>query len=158
MTRCGSITINEDFGPRIIIKDSKFEEVDCVEEIQQSHPPRSFEVDSPISLPALGWDPRAASPPPFSSHILRDQDSRTKQNNTENAGKSPLHRAIGMQSRDTLLGGDLNGFADLMNTPWEHKKKRSPGEKAVCSLMVSHNSRHIYNDAALEPILQERPM
>lgn len=61
------------------------------------------------------------------SDILRDQDSRTKQNNTENAGKSSLHQTIGTESRDALLGGDLNGFADLMNTPWEHKKKRSPG-------------------------------
>jgi D-glycero-alpha-D-manno-heptose-7-phosphate kinase len=61
------------------------------------------------------------------SDILRDQDSRTKQNNTENAGKSSLHQTIGTESRDALLGGDLNGFADLMNTPWEHKQKRSPG-------------------------------
>jgi len=61
------------------------------------------------------------------SDILRDRDSRTKQNNTENAGKSSLHQTIGAESRDALLGVDLNGFADLMNTPWEHKKKRSPG-------------------------------
>ena len=36
ITRYVYITINQDFRPRIIVKDSKFEAVDCVEEIQ--HP------------------------------------------------------------------------------------------------------------------------
>ena len=61
------------------------------------------------------------------SDILRDQDSRTKQNNSEMIENLHFTKQLGVESRDALLAGDLKGFADLMNVHWEHKKKRSPG-------------------------------
>jgi len=61
------------------------------------------------------------------SDILRDQDSRTKQNNSEMLDNLHFTKQLGIESRDALQSGDLNKFADLMNVHWEHKKKRSPG-------------------------------
>ena len=61
------------------------------------------------------------------SDILRDQDSRTKQNNSEMIENLHFTKQLGIQSRDALLAGDLKKFADLMNVHWDHKKKRSPG-------------------------------
>ncbi len=34
---------------------------------------------------------------------------------------------LGYQSKDALEKGDLDTFADIMNTHWEYKKKRSGG-------------------------------
>jgi D-glycero-alpha-D-manno-heptose-7-phosphate kinase len=61
------------------------------------------------------------------SDILRDQDSRTKQNDGCMLENLHFTKKLGIESRDALLSGDLNHFADLMNVHWEHKKKRSPG-------------------------------
>jgi D-glycero-alpha-D-manno-heptose-7-phosphate kinase len=61
------------------------------------------------------------------SDILRDQDSRTKQNNSEMIENLHFTKQLGVESRDALLAGDLRKFADLMNVHWQHKKKRSPG-------------------------------
>ena len=61
------------------------------------------------------------------SDILRDQDSRTKENNSGMIENLHLTKQLGLESRDALLEGDLNKFADLMNVHWEHKKNRSPG-------------------------------
>jgi D-glycero-alpha-D-manno-heptose-7-phosphate kinase len=61
------------------------------------------------------------------SDILRDQDSRTKQNNAEMVENLHFTKQLGIESRDALLAGDLKKFADLMNVHWSHKKKRSPG-------------------------------
>jgi D-glycero-alpha-D-manno-heptose-7-phosphate kinase len=61
------------------------------------------------------------------SDILRDQDSRTKQNNSAMIENLHFTKQLGIESRDALLAGNLNKFADLMNMHWEHKKKRSPG-------------------------------
>jgi D-glycero-alpha-D-manno-heptose-7-phosphate kinase len=61
------------------------------------------------------------------SDILRDQDSRTRQNNAEMLDNLHFTKRLGIESRDALQSGDLNRFADLMNVHWDHKKKRSPG-------------------------------
>src|SRR3984893_6679336 len=61
------------------------------------------------------------------SDILRDQDSRTRQNNQEMLENLHFTKQLGLASRDALLAGDLKKFADLMNVHWERKKKRSPG-------------------------------
>jgi D-glycero-alpha-D-manno-heptose-7-phosphate kinase len=61
------------------------------------------------------------------SDILRDQDSRTKQNNSAMIENLHFTKQLGIESRDALLAGDLRKFASLMNVHWEHKKKRSPG-------------------------------
>lgn len=61
------------------------------------------------------------------SDILRHQDTRTRENNSEMIENLHFIKKLGLQSRDALLSGNLNHFADLMNIHWEHKKKRSPG-------------------------------
>ncbi len=62
------------------------------------------------------------------SDILRDQDSRTRQNNSEMIENLHFTKQLGVESRDASAElGDLRKFADLMNVHWEHKKKRSPG-------------------------------
>jgi len=61
------------------------------------------------------------------SDILRDQDSRTRQNNNEMLDNLHFTKQLGVESREALLSGNLGKFADLMNVHWEHKKRRSPG-------------------------------
>jgi D-glycero-alpha-D-manno-heptose-7-phosphate kinase len=61
------------------------------------------------------------------SDILRDQDSRTKENNSAMLDNLHLTKQLGVESRNAILSGDLRKFAELMNVHWQHKKKRSPG-------------------------------
>jgi len=61
------------------------------------------------------------------SDILRDQDSRTRENNSEMLDNLHFTKQLGVDSFNALTAGDLRKFADLMNVHWEHKKKRSPG-------------------------------
>jgi D-glycero-alpha-D-manno-heptose-7-phosphate kinase len=61
------------------------------------------------------------------SDILRDQDTLTKENSREMLDNLHFTKRLGIESRDALLAGDLRGFAHLMHTHWEHKKKRSAG-------------------------------
>jgi D-glycero-alpha-D-manno-heptose-7-phosphate kinase len=61
------------------------------------------------------------------SDILRDQDSKTRQNSKDMLDNLHFTKKLGMESRDALVAGDLRKFADLMHVHWEHKKKRSPG-------------------------------
>jgi D-glycero-alpha-D-manno-heptose-7-phosphate kinase len=59
------------------------------------------------------------------SEILREQDVRSRQNDT--AMITNLHRVkeLGRESKDALEAGDLARFGALMNVHWEHKKQRS---------------------------------
>jgi D-glycero-alpha-D-manno-heptose-7-phosphate kinase len=61
------------------------------------------------------------------SKILSDQVQRTHEH--DDAMLENLHRtkAMGLESRDLLLGGDLERYALLMHEHWENKRKRSPG-------------------------------
>ena len=59
--------------------------------------------------------------------ILRDQDTRTRDNSGEMLENLHYTKQLGHESRDALLAGDLRKFAELMHVHWEHKKKRSPG-------------------------------
>ena len=61
------------------------------------------------------------------SDILRDQDARTKQNNSEMLDNLHFTKQLGVESRDAILCSDLRKFAELMNVHWQHKRKRSPG-------------------------------
>jgi D-glycero-alpha-D-manno-heptose-7-phosphate kinase len=61
------------------------------------------------------------------SEVLRDQDTRTRDNASEMLENLHLTKELGHESRDALLAGDLRKFAELMHVHWEHKKKRSPG-------------------------------
>jgi D-glycero-alpha-D-manno-heptose-7-phosphate kinase len=60
------------------------------------------------------------------SEILRDQDTRTKENSREMLENLHFTKKLGLESKDALLSGDLRHFAALMHTHWEYKKKRSP--------------------------------
>jgi D-glycero-alpha-D-manno-heptose-7-phosphate kinase len=59
--------------------------------------------------------------------VLRDQDTRTRDNASDMLENLHFTKQLGHESRDALLAGDLHKFAELMHVHWEHKKKRSPG-------------------------------
>jgi D-glycero-alpha-D-manno-heptose-7-phosphate kinase len=61
------------------------------------------------------------------AEVLRDQDTRTRDNAEEMLENLHFTKQLGYESRDALLAGDLRKFAELMHVHWEHKKKRSPG-------------------------------
>jgi D-glycero-alpha-D-manno-heptose-7-phosphate kinase len=61
------------------------------------------------------------------AEVLRDQDTRTRDNASEMLANLHLTKQLGHESREALLAGDLRKFAELMHVHWEHKKKRSPG-------------------------------
>src|SRR5258708_1237228 len=61
------------------------------------------------------------------SEILRDQDTKSKENVAEMLANLHFTKQLGVESRDALVKGDLRKFAELMAAHWEHKKKRSPG-------------------------------
>jgi D-glycero-alpha-D-manno-heptose-7-phosphate kinase len=61
------------------------------------------------------------------SKMLLDQDSRSKAG--ERSMLENLHRTkeLGRRSRELLEHGDLEGYAELMDEHWQHKRRRSPG-------------------------------
>jgi D-glycero-alpha-D-manno-heptose-7-phosphate kinase len=59
------------------------------------------------------------------SSILREQDDKSKQSNKDMVDNLHFVKELGRQSKDALETGDLHTFGELMNTHWEHKKKRS---------------------------------
>jgi D-glycero-alpha-D-manno-heptose-7-phosphate kinase len=61
------------------------------------------------------------------AEVLRDQDTRTRENASEMLENLHLTKSLGHESRDALIAGDLRKFAEIMHIHWEHKKKRSPG-------------------------------
>ena len=69
------------------------------------------------------------------SAILADQDSRSWRQDP--AMLENLHRtkALGYESRDLLVAGDLESYAELMHEHWLHKRKRST---AVSQGRVDH--------------------
>jgi D-glycero-alpha-D-manno-heptose-7-phosphate kinase len=61
------------------------------------------------------------------SDLLRDQDSRTKQNDSSMIDNLHYVKDIGLRSKAALERGDLVTFGKLMHEHWEHKRKRSRG-------------------------------
>ena len=61
------------------------------------------------------------------SAILKDQDDKTKTGDKAMIENLHFIKDLGLKSQTALEGGDLRGFAELMNVHWEHKRKRSPG-------------------------------
>lgn len=59
------------------------------------------------------------------SEILKVQDSKSKQDDSEMLANLDFVKDIGIQSQAALETGRVEDFADLMNVHWEHKKKRS---------------------------------
>jgi len=59
------------------------------------------------------------------SHILKEQDTKSKEKNTDMISNLHFIKELGLKSKDALESGDLHEFANLMNVHWEHKKQRS---------------------------------
>jgi D-glycero-alpha-D-manno-heptose-7-phosphate kinase len=61
------------------------------------------------------------------SRVLADQNERTK--GGDEAMLANLHKTkeIGLLSRELLLAGDLDGYAELMHEHWQNKRARSAG-------------------------------
>jgi D-glycero-alpha-D-manno-heptose-7-phosphate kinase len=61
------------------------------------------------------------------SEILKDQDTRSRQGDLSMIENLHVVKQIGYESKAALEEGNLRGFAELMHTHWEHKKKRTTG-------------------------------
>jgi D-glycero-alpha-D-manno-heptose-7-phosphate kinase len=61
------------------------------------------------------------------SAILKDQDTKSRENAEDMLANLHFTKKLGLESRDALVKGDLRKFAELMAVHWEHKKQRSPG-------------------------------
>ncbi len=61
------------------------------------------------------------------SDLLRDQDTRTRQNDSSMIDNLHYVKDIGLRSKAALERGDLAAFGKLMHEHWEHKRKRSSG-------------------------------
>ena len=61
------------------------------------------------------------------SGILKDQNSRSQQNDADMLKNLHYVKDLGYRSRDALLAGNTQLFGELMHEHWEHKKRRSGG-------------------------------
>ncbi len=61
------------------------------------------------------------------STVLRDQQARTERGEAEMLENLHLTKQLGLQSRDLLLAGDLDAYAERMHDHWLNKRRRSPG-------------------------------
>jgi D-glycero-alpha-D-manno-heptose-7-phosphate kinase len=61
------------------------------------------------------------------SAVLSDQDKRTKSRDANMLANLHRTKEIGLLSRDLLMSGDLDGYAELMHEHWQNKRARSDG-------------------------------
>jgi D-glycero-alpha-D-manno-heptose-7-phosphate kinase len=61
------------------------------------------------------------------SAILKDQDTRSRDKDSEMIANLHFVKQLGCESKVALESGDLRRFAELMHVHWEHKKNRSKG-------------------------------
>ena len=59
--------------------------------------------------------------------VLSDQDERTKAGDSEMLENLARTKELGLRSRDLLVVGDLDGYAELMHEHWLNKRARSGG-------------------------------
>jgi D-glycero-alpha-D-manno-heptose-7-phosphate kinase len=59
--------------------------------------------------------------------LLRDQDSRSRRGDDSMLENLHETKRMGYRSRELLLAGDLEAYAELMHEHWQNKRKRSPG-------------------------------
>ena len=59
--------------------------------------------------------------------ILKDQNTRTKQSDSEMLKNLHYVKELGYRSKEALEKGDTRLFGALMHEHWEHKKRRSGG-------------------------------
>ncbi|HWJ50596.1 MAG TPA: galactokinase, partial [Solirubrobacteraceae bacterium] len=61
------------------------------------------------------------------SHMLADQDTRSKAGDRDMLENLHRTKELGHQSHELLRAGRLEEYAELMHEHWEHKRARSPG-------------------------------
>ena len=61
------------------------------------------------------------------SSILKDQDDRSKQNDSTVLDNLHFTKELGVRSLEALETGNLEEFARIMDLHWQHKKTRSDG-------------------------------
>lgn len=61
------------------------------------------------------------------SAVLSDQNNRTKTGDSEMLENLHRTKEIGLESRDLLLAGDLDRYAEMMHEHWQNKRRRSAG-------------------------------
>jgi len=61
------------------------------------------------------------------SAVLSDQDERTRTGDDEMLDNLHRTKQLGLDSRDLLIAGDLEAYAELMHEHWLNKRRRSPG-------------------------------
>jgi D-glycero-alpha-D-manno-heptose-7-phosphate kinase len=61
------------------------------------------------------------------SKMLADQDDRSKAGDARMLESLHRTKELGHRSRELLEQGDLDGYAELMDEHWQHKRRRSPG-------------------------------
>jgi D-glycero-alpha-D-manno-heptose-7-phosphate kinase len=62
-----------------------------------------------------------------SSELLRDQDTRSRRSDESMLENLDATKRMGYRSRELLLAGDLDAYAELMHEHWENKRARSSG-------------------------------
>jgi D-glycero-alpha-D-manno-heptose-7-phosphate kinase len=61
------------------------------------------------------------------STVLADQDQRSRAGDPAMLENLHHTKELGRRSRELLVSGDLESYAELMHEHWEHKRRRSPG-------------------------------
>ncbi len=59
--------------------------------------------------------------------ILKEQDEASRKKEEDMINNLHFVKELGYQSKEAFEKGDLDAFADIMNTHWEYKKKRAGG-------------------------------
>jgi D-glycero-alpha-D-manno-heptose-7-phosphate kinase len=62
-----------------------------------------------------------------SGSILSDQNTRTKQSDSDMLSNLHYVKSLGLRSKQALEEGNAILFGELMHEHWEHKKRRSGG-------------------------------
>jgi len=79
-----------------------------------------FDLEDNLMLFFTGFSRNAGS-------ILKDQNTRTKENDGEMLKNLHYVKELGYRSKDALEAGNPVLFGELMHEHWEHKKRRSGG-------------------------------
>jgi D-glycero-alpha-D-manno-heptose-7-phosphate kinase len=79
-----------------------------------------FDLEDNLLLFFTGFSRSAGS-------ILSDQNTRTKQSDSDMLSNLHFVKSLGLRSKEALEKGNVGLFGELMHEHWEHKKRRSGG-------------------------------
>lgn len=77
-----------------------------------------YDLEDNLLLFFTGYSRKASS-------ILKDQDSKSKDNNKQMIKNLDLIKEFGIRSKEAFENGDLMQFGEIMNDHWRYKKERS---------------------------------